>query len=151
MAADEEVTKMKEQLKRAMLLCQQSNKQVLLPQNLSRRLTELGCRRQRRKLSCRLPTKREKNLTRRLLSLFDRMRRCNRRYSLQLCPALIALQVAQLKLAGGEQDGGYDAGLGEELELANARLSESTMQLESVQQELAQQQQQAADKVLQQD
>jgi len=59
--------------------------------------------------------------------------------------------VAQLKLAGGEQDGGYDAGLGEELELANARLSESTMQLESVQQELAQQQQQAADKVLPQD
>ena len=79
------------------------------------------------------------------------MRRCNRRYSLQLCLALIALQVAQLKLAGGEQDGGYDAGLGEELELANARLSESTMQLESVQQELAQQQQQAADKVLPQD
>ena len=35
MAADEEVTKMKEQLKRAMLLCQQSNKQVLLPENLS--------------------------------------------------------------------------------------------------------------------
>ena len=41
MAADEEVTKMKEQLKRAMLLCQQSNKQVLLPE-ISRATHRIG-------------------------------------------------------------------------------------------------------------
>jgi len=117
MAADEEVTKMKEQLKRAMLLCQQSNKQAAAAK------AELQTANQTREES----DKKAAELVRQNEALQQ--------------------EVAQLKLAGGEQDGGYDAGLGEELELANARLSESTMQLESVQQELAQQQQQAADKI----
>jgi len=117
-AGNEEVAKLKEQLARAMRGYQ------LLKQQADKQATELQTAQQGRDAS----DKKAAELAQQNASLQQ--------------------EVAQLSTANSEQDGGgYDADLAEELELANARLSESTMQLQSIQQELAQQQQQAADKI----